>query len=257
MAIVVAIILGIVQGLTEFLPVSSSGHLFLLSKLFKVETSLYLTVILHVATLLAVLFVLHKEIWEIITHPFSKKAINLYVATIPTVAIVLLFKTKLDSIFESGAYLPFFFMLTAVLLFGSYVFSKNKKQPDFAQEIKHSTAFFMGLAQGLACVPGISRSGSTICTGLLCGEDKKECAKFSFLMSVPIIFASLIYELLFSSESVVSIGTISVAAAFLSAFLVGILSIKFMLKIMEKTKYYYFSIYLFVLSILSLIFLKV
>lgn len=257
MLVVVALILGIVQGLTEFLPVSSSGHLFLLSKLFKVETSLYLTVILHVATLLAVLFVLRSEIWEMITHPFSKKAINLYTATIPTVAIVLLFKTKLDSVFESGAYLPFFFMLTAAILFLTYVFSKNKKQPDFAREIKSSSAFFMGLAQGLACVPGISRSGSTICTGLLCGEDKKESAKFSFLMSVPIILASLVYELLFSTESIVSVGALSVAVAFLSAFLVGILSIKFMLKIVEKAKYYYFSIYLFALSILSLIFLKV
>lgn len=257
MGILVALILGIVQGLTEFLPVSSSGHLFLISAFFGINQSLFLSVILHVATLLAVLFVLRSEIWQMICHPFSKKAINLYTATIPTVFIVLLFKTKLDGVFESGAYLPFFFMLTAVLLFATYILSKNKKEPDLKKEIKSSSAFFMGLAQGLACVPGISRSGSTICTGLLCGENKKESAKFSFLMSVPIILASLVYELLFSTETIVSIGFLPVLVAFLSAFLVGILSIKFMLKIVEKAKYYYFSIYLFVLSILSLIFLKV
>ena len=257
MSIVVALILGLVQGLTEFLPVSSSGHLFLISSLFGLSQSLFLSVILHVATLLAVVFVLSREIWEIITHPFSKKATNLYLATIPTVVIVLLFKIKLDSVFESGTYLPFFFMLTAALLFATYILSKNSKEPDFAREIKPQNAFFMGIAQGLACIPGISRSGSTICTGLLFGESRKESAKFSFLMSIPIILASLVYELLFSNETIVSIGALPVVVAFLSAFLVGIFSIKFMLKIVEKAKYYYFSIYLFVLSILSLIFLKV
>ena len=92
MEVIKALILGIVQGLTEFLPVSSSGHLFLLSKLFGIEESLFITIILHVATLLAVCVVFYREIWDMICHPFSKKAINLYLATIPTVILVLLFK---------------------------------------------------------------------------------------------------------------------------------------------------------------------
>lgn len=258
MTILVALILGIVQGLTEFLPVSSSGHLFLLNKIFGINGDfLLVSILLHLATLLAVVIVFYKEIWQLIKHPFSKQACNLYIATIPTIIIVLLFKKSIDNIFGNSALLPFCFMLTAVLLFVTYLLS-NKKQKSYENQfegtIRWTSAFSMGIAQGLAIIPGISRSGSTICTGLLLGESKKDCAKFSFLMSIPIILASMLYEILFtSSTSTLSqIGIIPLLIAFISAFLVGILSIKFMLKIVEKAKYYYFSIYLFVLAIITM-----
>ena len=259
MSILVALILGIVQGLTEFLPVSSSGHLLLLNQLFGINGDfLLVSIILHFATLLAVVFVFWKDIWELIKHPFSKPAINLYVATIPTVVIVLIFKKFIESSFENASLLPFCFMLTAVLLLITYFLSnrKNKGQVEYENycEIKRSSAFAMGISQGLAVIPGISRSGSTICTGLILGENRKESAKFSFLMSIPIIIASMIYEIVFSSStaSINAIGAMPLIVAFIAAFLVGIISIKFMLKVVEKAKYYYFSIYLIILSIISL-----
>lgn len=260
MSILVALILGIVQGLTEFLPVSSSGHLFLLNEIFGVNGDfLMLSIILHLATLLAVLIVFRKDIWQLIKHPFSKQACNLYIATVPTVIIVLLFKFVFGDIFENASLLPFCFMLTAVLLFITYLLS-NKKIEDksyenqFEGNIKWTSALGMGISQGFATIPGISRSGSTICTGLLLGESRKDSAKFSFLMSIPIILASMLYEIVFSSStaSLSQIGILPLIVAFVSAFVVGIFSIKFMLKIIEKAKYYYFSIYLFILSIISL-----
>lgn len=260
MTILVALILGIVQGLTEFLPVSSSGHLFLLNQIFGIDGDfLLVSIILHLATLLAVVLVFYKDIWELIKHPFSKQACNLYIATIPTIIIVLLFKSLIDSIFNNANLLPFCFMITAVLLFITYLLS-NKKVEDKSYEnqfngtVKWTSALAMGISQGLATIPGISRSGSTICTGLLLGESRKESAKFSFLMSIPIILASMLYEILFTSSTATlsQIGIVPLLTAFFSAFLVGIFSIKFMLKIVEKAKYYYFSIYLFVLSIVSM-----
>ena len=141
----------------------------------------------------------------------------------------------------------------------TYLLSNKKVEDksyenDFNGTVKWTSALGMGIAQGLATIPGISRSGSTICTGLLLGESRKESAKFSFLMSIPIIIASMLYEIIFtsSSQTLSQIGIVPLLVAFVSAFLVGIFSIKFMLKIVEKAKYYYFSIYLFILSIVSM-----
>ena len=259
MSILVALTLGIIQGLTEFLPVSSSGHLLLLNQLFGINGDfLFVSIILHFATLLAVIFVFWKDILNLIKHPLSKQAINLYIATIPTVIIVLIFKKFIESSFENASLLPFCFMLTAVLLLITYFLSNRKNKADVEYEnyceIKRTSALAMGISQGLAVIPGISRSGSTICTGLILGENRKESAKFSFLMSIPIIIASMLYEIIFSSStaSIQEIGILPLIVAFISAFLVGILSIKVMLKIVEKAKYYYFSIYLIILSIISL-----
>lgn len=262
MAIWVALILGIVQGLTEFLPVSSSGHLTLLGKLFGIgETTFLLTVLLHVATLFAVLFVLRKEIWELIKHPFSRQACNLYLATIPTVLIVFLSKGILDEALGTTKLLPYFFLLTALLLLVTYFISKNQEGKNIEKRYvvengfrrNNLTSIVMGVAQGLAVLPGISRSGSTICAGLLCGEDRKNVSKFSFLMSIPVIIGSMLYEFIKGDFGIIG-GNEMIAptiVAFLSAFIVGIVSMKFMLKVVEKGKYYYFSIYLFAISIVS------
>lgn len=262
MAIWVALILGIVQGLTEFLPVSSSGHLTLLGKIFGIgETTFLLTILLHVATLFAVLFVLRKEIWELIKNPFSRQACNLYLATIPTVLIVFLAKEVIDNVLENTKLLPYFFLLTALLLLVTYFISKNQEKKNAQKSYtvesgflrNNLTSIVMGVAQGLAVLPGISRSGSTICAGLLCGEDRKNVAKFSFLMSLPVIIGSMLYEIIKGDFN--ALGEEGMVAptivAFLSAFIVGIVSIKFMLKVVEKGKYYYFSIYLFAISIIS------
>lgn len=254
MTILIALILGLVQGLTEFLPVSSSGHLMLLNQIFNIDGDfLFVSIVLHLATLLAIVIVFYKDIWQLIRHPFSKQAVNLYVATIPTIVIVLIFKAFIEGFFNDASLLPFCFMFTAFLLLVTH-FLSNKKSTDFNRKFKTSSALIMGISQGFAVIPGISRSGTTICTGLILGEERQQTAKFSFLMSIPIILASLIYEIVFtdSASTINAVGVLPLLIAFFSAFLVGIFSIKFMLKIVQESKYYYFSIYLIALSILSL-----
>ena len=260
MNILFALLLGIVQGLTEFLPVSSSGHLTLLNKIFGVkENTLILAILLHLATLFAVVFVLRKELWELIKHPFGRKAINLYIATIPTVFIVLLTKSFLEDSFQNAKLLPYCFLITAFLLLLTFFIKKkyNYKNLNFLNKDEFNkntkTSLLMGIAQGLAILPGISRSGSTICAGLINGENKETVARFSFLMSVPIIIASMIWEI--ASGSLHNIANsdmiLPLIVSFLSAFLIGILSIKLMLKVVKKAKYYWFSIYLIFISIVS------
>ena len=243
-------LLGLIQGLTEFLPVSSSGHLVLLNKIFGIEQNfLFLSVLLHVATLLAVVIVLRKQIWQMVTHPFSKQTLMIVVATIPTVIIVILFKEFFENAFTGGL-LPLCFAMTATLLIFTTLFSKPKDK-----QMSYKSAFFMGISQGVAVLPGISRSGVTICTGLICGEDKKQATNFSFIMSIPIIICSLVYEIYESvsaGQTLFSGNAWLVLMAFVVAFISGIFAIKCMIKIVEKGKYYYFSIYLYLLAIACL-----
>ncbi len=245
------IVLGIVQGLTEFLPVSSSGHIMLVDKLFGVQNeNLFMNVLMHVASLLAVIIVFRKEVWFILRHPFCDEAKKIYISFIPTCILVLVIKAISPRSFD-GTLLPVFFMLTAVELVVCELFSKPKP----FQPIKKSSALVMGIAQGFACVPGLSRSGTTIATGLLLGENREETALFSFLMSIPVILASLAYELIFDgAEVLIKDNILPILVGFIVAFLVAIFAIKFMLKIIKKHKFIWFSIYLVVISILTLIF---
>lgn len=242
------LILGIVQGLTEFLPVSSSGHLVLLSSLFGIEDSLFISILLHLATLLSIVVVLRKEVYSLIRHPFSDMTMKLVVASIPTCVIVLILMPIVNLSF-SGAFLPICFFISAILLLLTSL-KKNKAEGQFS--FKH--AFIMGIAQGLAVFPGISRSGSTICAGLLSGADRKEAGKFSFLMSIPIILLSMvmeIYKIVVKGESI----TVNVSGAvfgFIAAFIVGIIAIKFMLKLTEKANFKWFSFYLFIITLLTI-----
>ena len=243
------LILGIIQGLTEFLPVSSSGHLVLLSNLFGIEDSLFVSILLHLATLLSIVVVLRKEVWELIRHPFSEKTMKLVVATIPTCVLVLILMPIVNMSF-GGAFLPICFLISAILLFVTSKKTKSVVQGTFT--FKH--AFIMGIAQGLAVFPGVSRSGTTICAGLLAGGDKEEAAKFSFLMSIPIIILSMlmeIFKIVFKGETV-SVDILGGALGFVAAFLVGVLAIKFMIKLTAKANFKSFSFYLLIISILSL-----
>lgn len=246
------IILAIVQGLTEFLPVSSSGHLVLLNKIFGIENDfLLLSVILHFATLFSVLLVLRKEVKEIILHPFGELSKKLMLATIPTVLIVLCFKGFFDNSFN-GQFLPFCFMLTAVLIVVSEIISKKQENIGY-KPISKFRAILMGISQGIAVLPGISRSGATICTGLITGSKREEVAHFSFLMSIPIILASLvleIYEYVVAGQ-VLTLMWYEHLIGFIVAFVVGVLSVKFMLKLIEKHSLVWFAIYLVVISIVS------
>lgn len=239
--------LGLVQGLTEFLPVSSSGHLVLFSKIFKVEESMFLSILLHVATLLSIVVVFWKDIWKIIKNPFKGDGMKIIIATIPTCLIVLLIMPIVKSSF-GGAFLPYCFLLTAVLLFVSDMLSKKKNGV-----FNTKNAIFMGIAQGFAVFPGISRSGSTICAGILSGANKKDCAKFSFLMSIPIIILSMVMEVYDVVKYGITIdyAPISIIASFAAAFVCGIFAIKFMMKLTEKGNLKWFAIYLVFVGVLA------
>ena len=181
--------LGVLQGVTEFLPVSSSGHLVLFSKIFGIEESLFISIVLHVATLLSILVVFRKDVWQMIRNPFSKKTMQVVVATIPTCLIVLVLMPLIKKSFM-GAALPLCFLISAVLLWVAEYLAKKKKSETF--DLK--CALVMGIAQGFAVFPGVSRSGTTISAGLLNGKNKEEVAKFSFIMSIPIVVLSLVME---------------------------------------------------------------
>ena len=238
--------MGLVQGLTEFLPVSSSGHLVLLSNIFNVEESLFISILLHVATLLSICVVFYKDIFALLRHPFSKNTLMLVVATIPTCLIALVLMPFIKSSF-GGSFLPVSFLITATILVITELFAKNTK------EFSYKTAIIMGIAQGFAVFPGISRSGATISAGLLSKGDKKECAKFSFLMSIPIILLSLIMEIYegISGGINISYPISAIIISFIVAFLSGIFAIKFMMKLTEKGKLWWFSCYLLLLSLVT------
>lgn len=252
MNIFVLLLLGAVQGLCEFLPISSSGHLVLLSKIFNVQDSLFISIVLHMATLLAVVIVFWRDIKYLILHPFSKEMIHLCLATIFT-AIIILVLLPIVKMSFSGKYLFVCFLISAIILFLVDIISNKKKTKEFSSK----TAIIMGIAQGFAVFPGISRSGTTISAGLISGYDKKECAKFSFILSIPIIILSMIEEIfeITTSKQTLNVNFIGLFLAFIIAFVVGILTIRLMIKVTEKTQFKWFGFYLLILSSICIIFL--
>ena len=249
MEIFYLVILGIVQGLTEFLPISSSGHLVLLSEWFGISDSLFVSILLHLATFFSIVVVLRKEVFYLIRHPFSKETIRLAIATIPTCILALILMPLIDQSFE-GIFLPFCFLISALLLMVTDLTTKRKSFP-LQSQLTNKNAIIMGIGQGLAIFPGISRSGTTICAGILSGAPKEECAKFSFLMSLPIILLSMAMEIykIVAKDYIISVNVVGVILSFVIAFLVGIFAIKVMLRLTQKASFRYFAFYLIVISV--------
>ncbi len=241
------IFIGFIQGLTEFLPISSSGHIVLFGSMFNLDNLLLISVVAHVGTLFAVLYCYRKQIFTLIRHPFNKTNLNLIIATVPTVILVLLFNAFFEDSFSTKT-LVWGFLISAVLLFIA-----DMKKESFKPVNKRS-ALYMGLSQGLALLPGISRSGATLVCGLLVGVEKNQALDFSFLMSIPIIIASAVYESIKLFSAQITINWLGIFIVMITSFIFGILSIKIMLKLVKKNKLYFFSIYLIVLSLIVLIF---
>lgn len=254
-------VLGTVQGLTEFLPVSSSGHLTLLQQILGYDLGVagmtFVNILLHFGTLLSIVFVFWKDILALFKKPF-KTLLMLIAATIPAGVIGLLFEDKIEAVFEPDknvawlCWLAVFFALTAfILLLTEFVSSRRKKTSPLSW--KHSVP--MGLAQAAALFPGISRSGSTIAAGVISGAKRDEVAKFSFLMSIPVISGSLVVEtfhLIKPDEGVtVAIGTsgiIGMVVGVVFSAVAGFFAIKIMLKVIGKGNYKWFAVYLVALS---------
>ena len=255
MSFLIIFVLAMVQGITEFLPISSSGHLVLLYRIFGIEdNTILLSVILHLATLLAVLLYYRKDIVELAKHPLCPTNIKIVITTIVTGTIALLLKSKIETAF-GGRLLGVGFMVTAIILFAT-MFIHSSKSPSVNithTNISYSNAILIGLAQGLACFPAISRSGSTIACGLIEHENKEDITKFSFLISIPIIILSTIMEIVeyLSSPTALPFGVLELILGFVITFVVGLIAIKLMTKIVKNQKLYYFSFYLLILAILT------
>lgn len=246
-----ALILGLIQGLTEYLPVSSSGHLAIGSALFGIEgeENLAFTIIVHVATVLSTLVILWKEIEWIFKGLFkfqmndeTRYVINIIVSMIPIGIVGAFFKDKVEAIFGSGLLVVGFCLLvTALLLSFSYYYKPRQKE-----KISLKDAFIIGLSQACAVLPGLSRSGTTIATGLLLGNSKEKLAQFSFLMVIPPILGEALLDALkmMKGEDIAGdIPAISLIVGFLAAFVSGCVACKWMINIVKKGKLIYFAIY--------------
>ena len=246
-----ALILGLLQGLTEYLPVSSSGHLAIGSALFGIEgeESLSFTILVHIATVLSTLVILWKEIAWIFKGLFrfemndeTRYVLNIVVSMIPVGIVGVFFKDTVEAIFGSGLLVVgCMLLLTALLLAFSYYAKPRQKE-----KISLRDAFIIGLAQACAVMPGLSRSGSTIATGLLLGNKKEHLAQFSFLMVIPPILGEALLDALKMVQGESLGGDIpagSLLIGFLAAFVSGCLACKWMINIVKKGKLIYFAIY--------------
>ncbi len=254
-----SIVLGTVQGITEFLPVSSSGHLSLLQRVLGFNMAggsmMFVNVMLHLGTLAAVVFVFWRDILGLFKKPF-KTLLMLVVATVPAAVVGVLAADKIDAIFAGAQgllYLAVCFACTAAMLLACEIVSKRWKAP---KPLGWKNALPMGLMQAVALFPGISRSGSTIVAGAVTGAKREEVAKFSFLMSIPIILGSVVMEvkdLIFPGEEGIALsfgGPEAVGMVFgvVCAAIFGFFSVKVMLKVIGKANYKWFAFYLVLLS---------
>ena len=246
-----ALVLGLLQGLTEYLPVSSSGHLAIGSAIFGIngEDNLSFTILVHVATVLSTLVILWKEIDWILKGLFkfkmneeTKYFINIVISMIPVGIVGVFFKDTVEEIFGSGLLIVgCMLFVTALLLTFSY-YAKPRQR----ENISPWHAFVIGISQALAVLPGLSRSGTTIATGLLLGNKKEKMAQFSFLMVIPPILGEALLDLLKGlkgEETFGGIDTLPMVVGFVAAFVSGCLACKWMINIVKKGKLVYFGIY--------------
>ncbi len=258
-----AIVLGLTQGLTEFLPVSSSGHLTFLQRVLGVDiggAELFFNIILHLGTLVAVCVIFRRDILELFRKPF-KTLLYLVVATIPAGVAGLLLDDVIEEHLMGGQYvgvvLAVFFTLTAAVLFATEIFAKRRKK---VLPLGWRTTLPMGFAQAIAILPGISRSGSTIAAGTFAGGTAEDTSKFSFLMSIPVILGSFFVELVkgiidkehgfaYSFEVAGPQFGWCIVIGFILSSVAGLFAIKVMLTAIKKANYKWFSLYLILLAI--------
>jgi undecaprenyl-diphosphatase len=251
MSVFESIILGIVQGLTEFLPVSSSGHLVLLQNIFGIEgPQLFFDTMLHLGTLVAVIVVMWKNIVDLFKNFFSKFTLYLIVATIPAIVVGFLFKDFFEDAF-SGKYLGYGFLFTAIVLSVAEVLATTVSK---RKELGFGSALAMGIMQAVAIFPGASRAGSTIAGGLAFGVDRKRVASFSFLMSIPIILGSVVLQgIEIIREPGITIEWLPTAIGTICAGLAGYFAVRFMLALIAKRRLFGFAIYVAILGIFVLL----
>lgn len=258
MEIIDAIILGIIQGLTEFLPVSSSGHLELGKAILGdnsiPEESLLFTVILHFATAISTIVVFRKDIWDLIKGVLKFEwnedlqfVTKIALSMVPAVIVGLFFEEQLEQLFGGNILLVGCMLLvTAALLFLA------DKAKNTTKKVTFKNALIIGFAQAIAMLPGISRSGATISTSVLLGNDKTKAARFSFLMVVPLIFGKIAKDVLSGDLTYDSSNFTALSVGFLAAFISGLFACTWMIKLVKKSKLSYFAIYCIVVGLIAI-----
>ena len=252
-----AIILGLVQGLTEFLPVSSSGHLQLAGALLgtdlEADSNLTFSLTLHAATVLSTIVVLWREVWRLVRGVFSTRyneeqayVLKIVLSMIPVGVVGLLLMEHIEEAFSSTLVVGIMLLVTAVLLTFAY-YAKPRKR----EEISYRDAFIIGLAQAAATLPGLSRSGTTIATGLLLGNRKESVAQFSFLMVLPPILGNTLLDIL-KGDFGGGVEVVPLMAGFVTAFVTGCLACKFMLEIVKRGKLIWFAAYCAVVGAIAI-----
>lgn len=261
MGVFEAIILGLIQGLTEFLPVSSSGHLEIGKALLGVdaERSLLFTVLVHGATVLSTLVVFRRDLASLILGFFSKEdngarsfIAKILVSMVPVLIVGLFFKPQVEALFDGHIrFVGMMLWVTASLLFLGTV-ARNR-----GKGIRYIDAMVIGLAQAVAVVPGISRSGATIATGLMLGNDRKEVARFSFLMVIiPILGANIMDIRDYDPGATVDMSWIALSAGFIAAFLSGWLACRWMIRLVQRGRLSYFAMYCLLIGALAIFFAR-
>lgn len=256
MSVLQAIILGAMQGITEFLPVSSSGHLTLLQKVFGIsEGTLLFDAMVHVGTLVAVFMVLWKDVWALIKRPFQPLSGFLIVATVPLVVVALVFKDAIEAAFTSTDFLGWAFLLTSLALLASDFLVKRGGARRKVRQMGVIDALVVGVLQAVAIIPGISRSGLTLSGALALKLDKDFAARFSFLLSIPAILGALVLQVRdLASGSVVHVETVPLLVGMFTAAVVGFFSVRLMLNLVKRHRLWGFALYTGVLGIAVLVF---
>lgn len=258
MDLIDAIILGIIQGLTEFLPVSSSGHLELGKALLGddsvPEESLLFTVVLHFATALSTLVVYRRDVWEILSgllkfrdNEETRFSLKIVLSMVPAALIGLFFEAELEAFFGGNvAFVGGMLLITAVLLFLADR-AKNTHRP-----VSFRDSLIVGVAQAVAMLPGISRSGATIGTSVLLGIDKRKAARFSFLMVVPLILGKIAKDLLSGDLEFQDTLAGPMSAGFIAAFISGLVACTWMIRLVRNSRLTYFAVYCLVVGLLAI-----
>ena len=254
-----AVILGIIQGLTEFLPVSSSGHLELGKAILGDNSipkeSLLFTVVLHFATALSTIVVFRKDIIELLTGILKFKwneelkfALKIALSMIPAAFVGLFFEEEIEQLFGGNImFVGFMLIVTAILLILA------DKAKDTTKGVSFKNALIIGISQAVAILPGISRSGATISTSVLLGNDKTKAARFSFLMVVPLILGKIAKDILSGDLSYESSTFTPLAIGFVAAFISGLFACTWMIALVKKSKLSYFALYCIIVGLISII----
>ncbi len=260
-----SIILGLVQGLTEFLPVSSSGHLAIGREMLGVEgaSDLRFEIVVHVATVLATVLVFRKQIWALLKGFFSFRkcdetdyVLKLLFATIPIFIVGMFFKDQVEALFSSLYVVGGALLLTAVLLYFSDTVSNSKtyKRNTHRNGLSYCQAFIIGLSQAVAVIPGLSRSGTTISTGLIAGVRRDVVAQFSFLMVIIPVLGEAFLSIVGGDFSQGGADTLSLGLGFISAFISGLFACKVMIALVKKANLKWFALYCLIVGIVVLLF---